>query len=70
MTDGWGRRAIPQRTLIPSLQEQYQGIIGFADSQDEILLRVCTVVRAMQYQPAVTWVKTMVLLETIDFGIY
>ncbi len=39
MTDGWGWRAIPQHTLIPSLQGQYQGIIGFADSQDEILLR-------------------------------
>ena len=70
MTDGWGRRAIPQRTLIPSLQEQYQGIIGFADSQNEILLRVCSAVKAMQHRPTVTWVKAVVLLETIDFENY
>ncbi len=70
MTDGWGGRAIPQHKLIPSLQEQCQGIIGFADSQNEILLRVCSAVKAMQHQPTVTWVKAVVLLETIDFGIY
>ena len=69
MTDGWGNRAITQHKLIPPLHKQTQGIVGFAESQNEILLPLCYAIKAMQHQPTVTWVKAVALLETIDFGI-
>ena len=70
MTDGWGGRAIPQHKLIPPLHKQRQGIVGFSDSRNEILLPVCYAIKAMQHQPTETWVKAVVLLETIDFENY
>ena len=69
MTDDWGGRAITQHKLIPPLHKQRQGIVGFADSQNKILLPVCYAIKAMQHQPTETWVKAVALLETIDFGI-
>ena len=69
MTDGWGGRAITQHKLIPPLHKQRQGIVGFADSRNKILLPVCYAIKAMQHQPTETWVKAVALLETIDFGI-
>ena len=70
MTDGWGGRAITQHKLIPPLHKQRQGVVGFADSRNEILLPVCYAIKAMQHQPTETWVKAVVLLETIDFENY
>ena len=69
MTDGWGGMAIKQHKLIPPLHKQRQGIVGFADSQNEILLPVRYAIKATQPQPTETWVKAVVLLETIDFEI-
>ena len=60
MTDGWGGRAITQHKLIPPLHKQRQGIVGFADSRNEILLPVCCAIKAMQHQPTETWVKAVV----------
>ena len=59
MTDGWGGRAITQHKLIPPLHKQRQGVVGFADSRNEILLPVCYTIEAMQHQPTDTWAKAM-----------
>ena len=59
MTDGWGGRAITQHKLIPPLHKQRQGIVGFSDSRNEILLPVCYAIEAMQHQPTETWVKAV-----------
>jgi len=75
MTDGWGGRAITQHKLIPPLHKQRQGVVGFADSRNEILLPVCYALKAMQNQPTESWVKTVTcwklltleLLIAIDF---
>ena len=69
MTDDRGSRAVPQHKLIPSLHKQWQGIVGFADSRNEILLQVCYATKAMQHWPPATWVKAVALLETIDSGV-
>ena len=69
--DWWlGRQGHPAAQLIPPLHKQRQGVVGFADSRNEILLPVCYAIKAMQHQPTESWVKAVVLLETIDFENY
>ena len=62
----------PSRSTSLSLHYimQRQGVVGFADSRNKILLPVCYAIKAMQHQPTETWVKAVVLLETIDFENY
>ena len=58
--NGWlGSMAVPQHKLIPSLRKQWKGIVGFADSRNEILLQVCYAIKATQHQPTATWVKAV-----------